>query len=184
MAHRATIAHHAQRLGIDLPITPGEGQTADLGLPEVSIVDMRRELAAGNRSIFSREMQSAIERVLETDQQAILFLNRRGSATYVFCRECGFVVKCPRDDKPLTFHRKPDRLLCHTCGYQRQVPRTCPQCGGRQIRQLGTGTEKVERMVQERFPTARTLRWDAETTPRKTHTPGSCPYLAITRRIS
>ena len=167
LAHRETIAHHARRLGIALPFSPGEGQTADLGLPEVSVVDMRRELAAGNRSIFSQAMQAGIEHVLATNQQAILFLNRRGSATYVFCRECGWVVKCPRDDKPLTFHSRPDRLLCHTCGYQRQVPRTCPQCGGRQIRQLGTGTEKVERIVQERFPSARTLRWDAETTRKK-----------------
>ncbi len=167
LAHRETIAHHARRLGIELPLIPGEGQTADLGLPKVSIVDMRQELGAGNRSIFSREMQDALELVLDTNQQAILFLNRRGSATYVFCRECGYVVKCPRDDKPLTFHRHPERLLCHTCGYQRQVPRTCPECGSRQIRHLGTGTEKVERMVHERFPSARTLRWDAETTRKK-----------------
>lgn len=167
LAHRETIAHHARRLGIDLPLATGEGQTADLGLPEVSIVDMRRELRGGNRSIFSRMLQGAIERVLETNQQALLFLNRRGTATYVFCRECGYVVKCPRDDKPLTFHSRPGRLLCHTCGYQRGIPITCPDCGSRQIRHLGTGTEKVERMVHERFPSARTLRWDAETTRRK-----------------
>jgi primosomal protein N' (replication factor Y) (superfamily II helicase) len=167
LAHRETIAHHARRLGIDLPQQTGEGQTAELKLPEVSVVDMRQELSRGNRSIFSRKLQGAIEHVIETHQQAILFLNRRGSATYVFCRKCGFVVKCPRDDKPLTFHRQPDRLLCHTCGYQRGIPRTCPACGSRQIRQLGTGTEKVEQMVHERFPMARTLRWDAETTREK-----------------
>lgn len=167
LAHRETIAHHARRLGIDLPLVAGEGQTADLGLPEVAIVDMRRELRKGNRSIFSLALQGAIERVLETNQQALLFLNRRGTATYVFCRECGYVVKCPRDDKPLTFHRRPDRLLCHTCGYQRGIPLTCPNCGSRQIRHLGTGTEKVEQMVHERFPSARTLRWDAETTREK-----------------
>ncbi len=167
LAHREIIAHHAQRLGIDLPIISGEGQTADLGLPKVSIVDMRQELQSGNRSIFSREMQSAIQHVLDTQQQAILFLNRRGSATYVFCRSCGYVVKCPRDDKPLTYHRGSNQLMCHTCGYRRQVPKRCPQCGGRQIRQLGTGTEKVEQMVREHFPEARTLRWDAETTRKK-----------------
>jgi primosomal protein N' (replication factor Y) len=167
LAHRETIAHHAQRLGIELPIKSGEGQTADLGLPKVSIVDMRQELQSGNRSIFSREMQYAIQHVLDTQQQAILFLNRRGSATYVFCRSCGFVVKCPRDDKPLTYHRGSNELMCHTCGYHRQVPKRCPQCGGHQIRQLGTGTEKVEQMVREHFPKARTLRWDAETTRKK-----------------
>jgi primosomal protein N' (replication factor Y) (superfamily II helicase) len=167
LAHREAIARHASRLGIDLPVKLGEGHTADLGLPQVAIVDMRTELKAGNRSIFSREMQTAIEQVLAANQQAILFLNRRGTATYVFCRECGYVVMCPQDDKPLTYHRTMDRLLCHTCGYQRQVPKRCPQCGGAQIRQLGTGTEKVEHMVRERFPGARTLRWDAETTRKK-----------------
>jgi primosomal protein N' (replication factor Y) (superfamily II helicase) len=167
LAHREAIARHASRLGIDLPVKLSEGHTVDLGLPQVAIVDMRTELKAGNRSIFSREMQTAIEQVLAANQQAILFLNRRGTATYVFCRECGYVVRCPRDDKPLTYHRAQDGLLCHTCGYQRQVPKRCPQCGGRQIRQLGTGTEKVEQMVREGFPGARTLRWDAETTRKK-----------------
>jgi primosomal protein N' (replication factor Y) len=167
LAHRETIAHHARRLGIALPVQPGEGQTADLGLPCVSIIDMRQELHAGNRSVFSREMQAGIQHVLDTNQQAILFLNRRGTATYVFCRECGYVVKCPRDDKPLTYHRRPGGLLCHTCGYQRKVPVKCPECGGTQIRQLGTGTEKVEQLVQERYPGARTLRWDAGTTSKK-----------------
>ena len=167
LAHREAIAQHAARLGIDLPIHPGEGQTADLGLPQVSIIDMRQELQSGNRSIFSMEMQGAIQHVLDTNQQAILFLNRRGSATYVFCRNCGHVIKCPRDDKPLTYHRGEDQLICHTCGYRRKVPRTCPECGSTQIRQLGTGTEKVEQMVREQFPNARPLRWDAETTRKK-----------------
>lgn len=167
LAHREAIAQHARQLGIDLPIHPGEGQTADLGLPQVSVIDMRKELQSGNRSIFSRELQVAIQHVLDTHQQAILFLNRRGTATYVFCRNCGYVVKCPRDDKPLTYHLKEDRLICHTCGYHRKIPKTCPQCGSTQIRQLGTGTEKVEQLIRERFPEARTLRWDAETTRKK-----------------
>ena len=167
LAHREAIAHHAQRLGLSLPVHPGEGETADLGLPAVSIVDMRRELHAGNRNIFSRELHSALQQVLDRQQQAILFLNRRGSATYVFCRDCGYVVKCPRDDKPLTYHQRQNRLLCHTCGYERQMPHTCPACGGNQIRQLGTGTEKIEQLVREQFPKARTLRWDAETTRKK-----------------
>jgi primosomal protein N' (replication factor Y) len=167
LAHRDVIAHHARKLGLTLPSPSGEGQAADLGLPRVSIVDMREELKAGNRSIFSHEMHNAIQSVLEAHQQAILFLNRRGSSTYVFCRECGHVIRCPRDDKPLTYHLAQDGLLCHTCGYQRQVPQRCPVCGGRQIRQLGTGTEKVEQQVKETFPGVRTLRWDAETTRTK-----------------
>lgn len=167
LAHKETIALHAQRLGLAMPVQSGEGDTADLGLPAVSIVDMRQELHDGNRSIFSRELQTDLQHVLDRQQQAILFLNRRGSATYVFCRNCGYVVKCPRDDKPLTFHQRQERLFCHTCGYERKVPKTCPVCGGKQIRQLGTGTEKVEQIVREQFPNARTLRWDAETTRRK-----------------
>jgi len=167
LAHQETILHFAQRLGINLPMRVGEGKTADLSLPAVSVVDMRQELSAGNRSIFSGELQDAIESVLESDQQAILFLNRRGTATYVFCRDCGYVVKCPRDDKPLTYHRSQNGLICHTCGYKRKVPKTCPVCGGSHIRQLGTGTEKVEQLVHERFPSARTLRWDAETSRKK-----------------
>ena len=167
LAHREAIARHAERLGIDLPILPGEGLTADLGLPQVSIVDMRQELKAGNRSIFSRELGAAIQQVLDTGQQAILFLNRLGSATYVFCRHCGHVIKCPRDDKPLTYHRSRDRLLCHTCGYQRKMPKKCPVCGSKQIKQLGLGTERVEKLVNEYFPGVRTLRWDTETTRKK-----------------
>ena len=167
LAHREVIAHHARRLGLTLPAQSGEGQVADLGLPRVAIVDMREELKAGNRTIFSRELHTAIQTVLEAHQQAILFLNRRGSATYVFCRECGHVIACPQDDKPLTYHRDMNKLICHTCGYQRQVPKRCPVCGGRQIRQLGTGTEKVEQQVREVLPGVRTLRWDAETTQAK-----------------
>lgn len=167
LAHREAISRHAQQLGLSLPVQSGEGETADLGLPQVAIVDMRQELHAGNRSIFSRELHAALQQVLDKQQQAILFLNRRGSATYVFCRDCGYVVRCPRDDKPLTYHARQNGLSCHTCGYERQMPQTCPACGGKQIRQLGTGTEKVEQMVREQFPKARTLRWDAETTRKK-----------------
>lgn len=167
LAHREAIAQHARRLGIEIPLHPGEGSTADLGLPDVSIVDMRQELRDGNRSIFSRELQSAIQKVLDTGQQAILFLNRLGTATYVFCRDCGHVIKCPRDDKPLTFHRSRRGLLCHTCGYQRKIPKSCPVCGGKQIKQLGVGTEKVEQLVNQNFPGVRTLRWDTETTRAK-----------------
>lgn len=167
LAHREAIAKHANRLGVTLPVNLGEGKTANLELPQVKIVDMRTELKENNRSIFSREMQTAIENVLETHQQAILFLNRRGTTTYVFCRECGYVALCPRDDKPLTYHQAQNQLVCHTCGYHRNLPKTCPVCGSRQIRQMGTGTEKVEQLVRERFPGARTLRWDVDTTRKK-----------------
>ena len=167
LAHRETVANYKRQLGINFVLKPGEAQTADLGLPEVTVVDMREELKAGNRRIFSRALYAGIRQVLETHQQAILFLNRRGTATYVFCRDCGNVIKCPRDDKPLTYHHPQRELLCHTCGYTRKMPQTCPNCGGSNIRQLGTGTEKVEQKVREYFPGVRTLRWDAETTRKK-----------------
>jgi primosomal protein N' (replication factor Y) (superfamily II helicase) len=138
-------------------------------LPPVEIVDMRQELQAGNRSIFSRALQAALGDVLHKKQQAILFLNRRGSATYVFCRQCGVVLKCPRCDLPLTLHVHTGdpagntMLECHTCRYTRGLPNKCPNCGSTQIRQYGSGTEKVQQTVQELFPQASILRWDAET---------------------
>ena len=136
-------------------------------MPPVHIVDMRQELIAGNRKPLSRALQEALTRTLDAGQQAILFLNRKGSATYVFCRNCGVVVRCPRDDVPLTFHRARRALLCHQCGYTRQMPETCPSCGSKQIRQLGMGTERLEDFVKECFPQARVMRWDAESTREK-----------------
>ncbi|HND94091.1 MAG TPA: primosomal protein N', partial [Anaerolineales bacterium] len=106
-------------------------------------------------------------------EQAILFLNRRGTATYIFCRDCGFVLKCPNCDTPLTLHvgtferSNVPTLLCHHCGYTRQKPKTCPNCNGKQIREYGLGSEKVEEEVQAMFPGVRTLRWDWDTTRHK-----------------
>jgi primosomal protein N' (replication factor Y) len=139
-----------------------------LDLPSVEVVDMRVELKQGNRGIFSGELNAGIAQVLDRGEQAILFLNRRGSATHVFCRNCGYVARCPRCETPLTFHvTAGERLLCHRCGYTRQIPKTCPECGSRDIRAYGLGTEKVEAAVLGAFPKARTLRWDWESTRRK-----------------
>lgn len=146
---------------------PLEGVAEFIDLPPTQIVDMRAELRAGNRSIFSRVLQSTLQRVLDQDQQAILFLNRRGSATYVFCRDCGYSLECPRCDLPLTYHGPAAALRCHRCGYERKMPSKCPHCGSRRIRQYGTGTTKVEQAVQALFPQARTVRWDYETTRQK-----------------
>ncbi len=167
LAHRQAVEQQFQRLGRSAPALPLEGESASLALPAVRIVDMRQELKAGNRTIFSRALQDALEETLAAGQQAILFLNRRGTSTYVFCRECGAAIRCPRCDLPLTYHAGADLLICHTCNYRRKVPASCPACGSRQIRQLGLGTERVESEVQARFPGARTLRWDAETTRHK-----------------
>ena len=139
-----------------------------LDLPQVQVVDMREELKAGNRSSFSVDLQKALADILRRKEQAILFLNRRGSATHVFCRNCGYVLRCPRCETPLTFHATGgDRLLCHRCGYERGVPGKCPECGSADIRAYGLGTEKVEAEIQKMFPKARTLRWDRETTRQK-----------------
>jgi len=141
-------------------------------LSPVKIVDMRAELKQGNRSIFSRLLSDQIKKVLAAGQQVILFLNRRGLATYVFCRDCGIVVKCPRCQIPLTAHvaentLKSMPLLCHRCGYRRMSPQRCPTCGSTHIRQMGIGTQRVEQEVRRFFPAARVLRWDADTTKQK-----------------
>ncbi|MFA5873389.1 MAG: primosomal protein N' [Anaerolineales bacterium] len=158
--------------GVRLLELPKRIQTSEFsenfgGLPPVSIIDMREELKSGNRGVFSQALVDALEEVLKKGQQAILFLNRRGTATYVFCRECGTAVRCPRCDTPLTYHSPAETLTCHRCGYTRQMPKKCPVCGSDQIRQYGLGSEKVEAEVGALFPSARTLRWDWDTTRRK-----------------
>jgi primosomal protein N' (replication factor Y) len=106
--------------------------------------------------------------MLARGEQAILFLNRRGTATYVFCRDCGHVLKCPNCDTPLTFHVDgKERLLCHRCGYERKKPKSCPACGKTNIREYGLGSERVQAEVNALFPKALTLRWDWETTRQK-----------------
>lgn len=140
---------------------PSQQKLSSLPLPTVSIIDMRRELKNGNRSIFSRELHDRIQKTLDDGHQAILFLNRRGAATYVFCRNCGYRLACPRCDIPLTFHADQNHLLCHHCGYTRQMPHTCPQCKSNQIRQFGIGTERVEQEVNKQFPAARVIRMDS-----------------------
>jgi primosomal protein N' (replication factor Y) (superfamily II helicase) len=129
-------------------------------LPPVEIVDMRQELRAGNRSMFSRPLFSALESCLNRKEQAILFLNRRGVASAIVCRTCGKSVECPRCALPLTSHG--EELLCHHCNYRRRIPDRCPSCGGTAIRPLGVGTRQVEAEVKRLFPGARTLRWDRD----------------------
>lgn len=136
-------------------------------LPPVEVVDLRAELRAGNRSPFSRALQKAMQVALAADEQVILFLNRRGAATFVMCRDCGYVVQCPGCDVALTYHSDSDNLLCHHCNFQCSVPNICPQCGSTRIRFFGIGTQKVEQLVHELFPKARVLRWDRDVTSGK-----------------
>ncbi len=138
-----------------------QAQTAPL--PPVQIVDLRAELRAGNRSIFSRALQRAMDEALNRDEQIILFLNRRGTATFVLCRDCGYVPHCPHCDTPLTYHRARAQLACHHCNHREPQPERCPKCGGKRIRYFGLGTERVEREIHRRWPDTRTLRWDRDT---------------------
>jgi primosomal protein N' (replication factor Y) len=144
-------------------------------LPPVQVVDLRQELRSGNVHIFSRALQEELRGVLQRDEQAILFLNRRGNATFVLCRDCGHVLKCPRCDAPLTQHEfrssnlgsERAQLVCHHCNYHRQPPGRCPVCEGKRIRYFGLGTQRVEKALQDLLPGARTLRWDRDTVSRK-----------------
>lgn len=135
-------------------------------LPPVQIVDMRKELQSGNRSIFSRALAESLAATLERGEQAILYLNRRGTATYIFCRNCGRSLDCPNCEIPLTQHQGTQtkaRLLCHHCGYTQSMPAACPHCHSPQIAAYGLGSEKVEAEVRALLPGARVLRWDADT---------------------
>jgi primosomal protein N' (replication factor Y) (superfamily II helicase) len=136
-------------------------------LPPVEIIDLRNELHAGNTSILSRRLHSALTEVLKRKQQAILYLNRRGAASCVLCRECGYVAMCEQCDIPLTYHATERLLLCHYCNSQLKPLRICPQCHGESIRYFGLGTEKVEQTIERTFPGVRLLRWDRDTA--KTH---------------
>ena len=136
-------------------------------LPPVEVVDLKEELKSGNRSIFSRSLFQAISEALEKQDQVILFLNRRGSATFVQCRNCGFVLRCRRCQVSLTYHAAEASLLCHQCNYRARVPQVCPECGSQRIRFLGLGTQKVEEEAARAFAGARLLRWDRDVTKGK-----------------
>ena len=167
LAHRQTLTNQALSLKFELPAISTVDDLLTFELPKVEVVDMRKELIRGNTSVLSRSLESKLENVLKKNQQAILFLNRRGRASYVFCRNCGHSLRCPNDDQPLIWHGSQKGLLCHLCGYTRKMPNKCPNCGSKHIRQLGLGTASLEEMVKTRFPQARLLRWDADTTRNK-----------------
>jgi primosomal protein N' (replication factor Y) len=137
-------------------------------LPQVEVVDMREELKAGNRNIFSRILEGSINKAIASGEQVILFLNRRGGAYYIQCRRCGFVLRCRRCDVPLSHHINDDVLICHQCNYKMPVPEACPNCGNRQLKFLGAGTQKLEQEVKYTFPRARHLRWDSDATTGRT----------------
>ena len=132
-------------------------------LPQVEIVDMRKEFQLGNHSIFSASLRSAMEDCLARGQQCMLFINRRGYSNFVSCRNCGKAVKCPNCDVTMTYHQWDDLLRCHYCGEVMQPPKTCPSCGSRYIKYFGAGTQKVEEEVRNLFPTVQVGRMDVDT---------------------
>ena len=164
LGHRERISQQAARLGVTPRYQPAEAEAETIDLPPVRVVDMRLELRAGNRSLFSRALASALDETLQAGHQAILFLNRRGTSTYVFCRDCGQSLTCPRCETPLTYHTAQEQLLCHHCGYHRRPPSTCPHCGSSRIKHFGAGTQRIETEVARLLPGVRTLRWDWDAT--------------------
>ncbi|MCL0091347.1 primosomal protein N' [Dehalococcoidales bacterium] len=159
--------YHAQRgdyhlLQLPERVTPGKDST-----PQVEVVDLRKELKAGNRSLFSRSLSQAMAKAIASGEQVILFLNRRGGATFVQCRRCGFVLRCKRCQVTLTHHFVENILICHQCNYRRSVPQICPQCLSQRIKFLGTGTQKLEQEVSYTFPQAKLIRWDSDVTKRR-----------------
>jgi primosomal protein N' (replication factor Y) len=160
--------YHAQRRDyqlIQLPerVTPSEGSP----LPQVEVVDLRDELKAGNRSLFSRSLAQATAEAVAGGEQVILFLNRRGASTFIQCRNCGFVFRCRRCEVALTYHSVGDVLVCHQCNYKMSMPEVCPRCLSRRIKMLGVGTQKLEQEAGYAFPGARLLRWDSDVTKGK-----------------
>lgn len=135
-------------------------------LPDVYVEDLRQELKEGNRSIFSRRLAAKLEERLERGEQSMLFLNRRGYAGFVSCRSCGYVCKCPHCDVSLSEHRN-GMLVCHYCGYVQPAVKLCPSCGSRYILGFKAGTEAIEEQLSRRYPKARVLRMDADTTRTK-----------------
>ena len=138
----------------------------DSKLANVHVVDLREELAEGNRSMFSRKLRERIEDRLQRKEQIMLFMNRRGYANFVSCRSCGEAMRCPHCDVSLTYHLD-GTLRCHYCGYMVRIPKQCPECGSPFIAPFGTGTQKLEEMTKKTFPDARVLRMDADTTAKK-----------------
>ena len=158
--YRAALSGRPRLLRLKKRAVPGSC------LPKTEIVDLRRELSEGNRSVFSRRLRELMEEKLSLGEQIMLFMNRRGYSSFVSCRSCGEAIRCPHCDVSLTLHRD-GRLRCHYCGYELPLMKSCPSCGSPYLAPFGTGTEKLESLCQREFPGARLLRMDRDTTGRK-----------------
>ena len=174
MGHARAIDEQQRRWHLEKsvyrPVEPQLSEARYTELPPVHVVDLRQELRAGNRSMFSRALHEAIGQSLAAGQQAILFLNRRGTATFIMCRDCGHVLTCEHCDVPLTYHEGRGgrgAIVCHHCSRRASEPERCPECESRRIRYLGAGTEKVSDLVSTLWPQARVVRWDRDVTGHK-----------------
>ncbi len=156
-------SYYQAREGNNILVTM-DSRVEERPLPSVKIIDLKEEAAQGNKNLFSRELYWGIKECLEKKQQAILFLNRRGFASFTLCKECGHVIRCPNCSITLTYHISDDLLKCHYCQFEGKVPRVCPNCQGYFMRFMGLGTQRVEREVKKLFPGARVLRMDMDTT--------------------
>lgn len=136
-------------------------------LPKVEIIDLKQELANGNRSMLSMELYNSIEENISQKRQTILFLNRRGYSTFIMCRNCGYTVKCPSCNISMTYHSYEKKLKCHYCSYEENLVTTCPECHSDKIRYFGTGTQKLEQEINKQFPNASTIRMDIDTVTKK-----------------
>ena len=141
-------------------VVPSEGSP----LPRVAIVDQKEEFKAGNRSLFSRSLTQATAEAVAKGEQVIFFLNRRGGATFIQCRHCGFVLRCRRCEVTLTYHLIENILVCHQCNYRVPLPQACPRCRSRSLKFLGAGTQKLEQEAGYAFPQAKLARWDSDIT--------------------
>lgn len=136
-------------------------------LPQVQIIDLKHELAKGNKSMLSQELYLEMENNLKNKYQTILFLNRRGYSTFIMCRDCGYTLKCPNCNISLTYHSFENKLKCHYCGHEEKPAKICPNCKSEKIRYFGTGTQKLEQEIKKLFPNASTIRMDVDTVTKK-----------------
>ena len=141
-------------------------RTSGSTLPIVHTVDLRQELKEGNRSIFSRKLQELIKERLNKKEQVMLFLNRRGYAGFISCRNCGYVMKCPHCDISLSEHKN-GKLVCHYCGHEEIKPQVCPTCGSKYLLGFRAGTQQIEEQLYQLFPGISVLRMDGDTTKKK-----------------
>ena len=136
-------------------------------LPKIEVVDMKQELSNGNKSILSHKLHLEIENAIKNKNQVILFLNRRGYANFVSCRKCGYVFQCENCDISLTYHKGKNIGRCHYCGYEKEMPKECPECKSHYIKPFGTGTQKIEEEIKSIFENVKVLRMDKDTTSKK-----------------